>query len=151
MSTTSSGGFSGRTLNQTLALAIGAAYLLAGLAGFLVTGFNDFFGHDTGEALLGFGINPFHNIVHLLIGAAGLVLARTVAGARTFGLLLLVGYGAALLYGLFAVNADWDILNINWADNVLHLVSALAGAFIAFYGRNRVGHSTTPGATRPVR
>ena len=151
MSTTSSGGSSGRTLNQTLALAIGAVYLLVGLAGFLVTGFDGFFEHDHSQTLLGFAVNPFHNIVHILIGAAGIALSRTLAGARTYGMLLLAGYGLTFLYGLFAVNAEWDFLNINWADNVLHLVSALAGAFIAFYGRNRVGHSTTPGATRPVR
>ena len=120
-----------RTWPQLLSLVIGAVYLLVGIVGFFVTGFDDFFGHDTNETILGFEVNPFHNIVHILIGAAGLVLARTLAGARTYGWLLAVGYGATFVYGLFAVGQTWDFLSLNWADNWLHLVSALAGLAIA--------------------
>jgi hypothetical protein len=120
-----------RTWPQLLALIIGAVYLLVGIVGFFVTGFDDFFGHDTNETILGFEVNPFHNVVHILIGAAGLALARTLAGARTYGWLLAVGYGATFVYGLFAVGQTWDFLSLNWADNWLHLVSALAGLAIA--------------------
>ncbi|MGY1720227.1 MULTISPECIES: DUF4383 domain-containing protein [unclassified Blastococcus] len=121
----------GMTWPQMLALAIGAIYLLVGIIGFFVTGFDDFFAHDTNETILGFEVNPFHNIVHIVIGAAGLALFRTLSGARTYGWLLAIGYGAAFIYGLFAVNAEWDFLSLNWADNWLHLVSALAGLAIA--------------------
>jgi uncharacterized membrane protein YuzA (DUF378 family) len=120
-----------RTWPQLLSLVIGAVYLLVGIVGFFVTGFDDFFGHDTNETILGFEVNPFHNIVHILIGAAGLALARTLAGARTYGWLLAVGYGATFIYGLFAVGQTWDFLSLNAADNVLHLLSALAGLAIA--------------------
>ncbi len=119
------------TWPQTLALVFGAVYLLIGIVGFFVTGFNDFFAHDTGKALLGFEINGFHNVVHILIGVAGLMLARTLAGARTYGWLLAVGYGAAFIYGLIAINKEWDFLSLNWADNILHLLSALVGLVIA--------------------
>ena len=60
----------------------------------------------------------------------GLALSRTLAGARTFGLLLLVGYGLAFVYGVVAVGQSWDVLNINWADNVLHIASAIVGGAI---------------------
>ena len=60
-----------------------------------------------------------------------LLLARTLEGARTYGWLLAAGYGAAFLYGLFAVGADWDFLNLNWADNILHLATAIVGVVIA--------------------
>jgi hypothetical protein len=116
---------------QTLALVFGAVYLLVGIVGFFITGFDDFFAHDTGETLLGFEINGMHNVVHIVIGIAGLLLARTLAGARTYGWLLAVGYGAAFVYGLFAVNADWDFLSLNWADNWLHLITAVVGLVIA--------------------
>jgi hypothetical protein len=119
-----------RNLPQTLALVFGAVYLLVGIVGFFITGFDNFFGH-THETLLVFDINPAHNVVHLLIGVAGLLLARTLAGARTYGWLLAVGYGAAFLYGVFAVGQDWDFLNLNWADNVLHIATALIGLVIA--------------------
>ena len=133
-----------RTWPQLLSLVIGAIYLLVGIVGFFVTGFDDFFGHDTNETILGFEVNPFHNIVHILIGAAGLALARTLAGARTYGWLLAVGYGATFVYGLFAVGQTWDFLSLNWADNWLHLVSALAGLAIALGPvRSAVGHRTS--------
>ena len=122
----------GRPWPQTLGLAFGAIYLLVGIVGFFVTGFDNFAGNEQNEMLLFFMINPLHNIVHILIGVLGLVLSRTLAGAKTFGLLLAVGYGLAFVYGLFAVGKDWDFLNLNWADNVLHIATALVGAAMAF-------------------
>jgi hypothetical protein len=125
------------TWPQVLALAFGAVYLLIGIVGFFITGFENFVGNEAGtphhvdENLLGFMINPMHNVVHILIGVVGLVLSRTLAGARTYGWLLAAGYGAAFVYGLFAVGQEWDFLNLNWADNVLHLVTALVGLGIA--------------------
>lgn len=120
--------------HQRLALVIGAVYLLVGLVGFAITGVDGFFEHDEGQTLLGFAINPFHNVVHLVIGLAGVLLWRTWRGARTYGWLLAIGYGAAFVYGLVvANNADADVLNINGADNVLHILSALAGLLIALW------------------
>jgi hypothetical protein len=72
----------GRHPAQWLALVIGAVYVLVGLVGFAVTGF-DGFAEPDGELLLGiFEINPLHNIVHLLIGAAGLALWNRLDRAR---------------------------------------------------------------------
>ena len=120
----------GKTVPEILALAFGAIYLLVGIVGFFITGFDDFFGH-TDEKLIVFMINPAHNIVHILIGIAGLALGRTLAGARTYGWLLAVGYGAASIYGLIAVGESWDFLNINGADNGLHIATTLVGLVIA--------------------
>jgi hypothetical protein len=125
------------TWPQQLALAFGVIYTLIGIIGFFITGFGDFFGNANGttpehmDTLLGFMINPMHNLVHIVIGLAGLALARTLAGARTYGWLLTVGYGAAFVYGLFAVNESWDFLNLNWADNILHIATAVVGLVIA--------------------
>ena len=120
-----------RTVPQILALVFGAIYLLVGIVGFFITGFSDFFAHDTGKNLLIFEINGMHNVVHIVVGVAGLVLARTLAGARAYGWLLAVGYGAAFIYGLIAINKTWDFLSLNWADNILHLATALVGLVIA--------------------
>ena len=141
-------GRAGKTWPELLALAFGAIYLLIGILGFFITGFDNFFGnevapgvHHADENLLGFMINPMHNVVHILIGAAGLALSRTLAGARTYGWLLAVGYGAAFIYGLIAVGESWDFLNLNGADNVLHLLTALVGLVIALLPvRNTVSH-----------
>jgi hypothetical protein len=125
---------SGRTAPQILALVIGAVYTLVGILGFFVTGFGDFAGH-TDKTLIGFEINPLHNIVHLAIGLAGLALFRTLRTTRTYGWLLAVGYGATFLYGLFAAGRTdaLNFLSLNAADNVLHLVSTLAGLAIALW------------------
>jgi uncharacterized protein DUF4383 len=123
-------GHRGMTWPQQLSMAVGVIYTLVGIIGFFITGFDDFFGMSD-ESLLGFMINPMHNLVHIVIGLAGIALARTLRGARTYGWLLTVGYGAAFVYGLFAVGRSWDFLNLNWADNILHLVSALVGLAIA--------------------
>jgi hypothetical protein len=122
----------GRTVPELLALAFGAVYLLVGIVGFFVTGFDNFAGNDQHEMLLGlFMINPLHNIAHILVGLAGLALARTLAGARTYGWLLAGLYAALFVYGLAAVGKDWDFLNINAGDNVLHAATAVVGLVIA--------------------
>ena len=123
--------------SQLLALAIGAVYTLIGLLGFVVTGFDNF-AAETDKTLLGFEINPLHNLVHLAIGLAGLALWRRLDTARTYGWLLAAGYGLAFLYGLFAAgNSDINFLSLNGADNGLHLVSALAGVAIALWPAQR--------------
>jgi ABC-type transport system involved in multi-copper enzyme maturation permease subunit len=122
---------------QYLALAIGIVYTLVGLAGFLVTGFDNF-ATETNKTLLGFEINPLHNIVHLAIGAAGIAMWRPLRTARLYGWILAAAYGLTFLYGLFAAgNSDINFLSLNGADNGLHVVSALAGLAIALWPDRR--------------
>ncbi|MGY1843950.1 DUF4383 domain-containing protein [Modestobacter sp. SYSU DS0875] len=139
----------GMTWPQMLAMAIGVIYTLIGIIGFFITGFDDFAAH-TDETLLGFSINPLHNIVHLVIGLAGIALARKLSTARTYGWLLAVGYGAAFIYGLFAAGEEepLNFLSINWADNWLHLVSVIAGLAIAL---GPVKDATTRGRDESLR
>ncbi|MQA35655.1 DUF4383 domain-containing protein [Modestobacter roseus] len=139
----------GMTWPQMLALAIGVVYTLVGIVGFFITGFDDFAEH-TDETILGFGINPLHNIVHLVIGLAGIALSRKLGTARTYGWLLAVGYGAAFVYGLFAAGEtdSLNFLSINWADNWLHLASVLAGLAIAL---GPVKDATTRGRDESLR
>jgi hypothetical protein len=116
---------------QALALVFGAVYLIVGIIGFFWTGFDAFAGHQH-EAILGiFMVNPLHNVVHVLVGLAGLAMARTLGGARAYGWLLFAGYGVVSLYGLLAVDHEWDFLNLNLADNMLHVTTALVGIILA--------------------
>ncbi|MFC7879318.1 DUF4383 domain-containing protein [Isoptericola sp. NPDC057391] len=127
-----------RQPHQYLALAIGVVYLLVGIVGFAITGFDDWTVHDHSQTLLGFAINPLHNVVHLVIGLLGVLLWNRSAGARTYGWILAIGYGAAFVYGLIVVNdPDANLLNINGADNVLHIVSAVAGLAVALWPARR--------------
>ena len=123
--------------SQLLTLAIVAVYTLVGVLGFLVTGFDEF-AAETDKTLLGFELNPLHNLVHLAIGIAGLVMWRRLDTARIYGWLLAAGYGAVFVYGLVAAgNSDINFLSINGADNGLHLASALAGLAIALWPARR--------------
>jgi len=119
---------------QRLALIIGVVYLLVGVVGFAITGFGDFTEHDHSQTLLGFAINPLHNVVHIVVGLLGIALWSTVSRARAYGWILAIGYGATFVYGLVvADDVEGNVLNINSADNWLHLVSALAGLAIALW------------------
>ncbi len=121
------------TIPQTLALLIGLAYTAIGIIGFFMTGFDNFTEH-TGEKVLVFAINPLHNVVHLAIGVLGILMSLRLGSARAFGWLLFLVYGAAFVYGLFAVDReDINFLDINWADNWLHLGSSLLGLLIALW------------------
>ncbi|HUQ38885.1 MAG TPA: DUF4383 domain-containing protein [Acidimicrobiales bacterium] len=117
-------------MTRTLTLVLAVAFLAAGVAGFAVTGFDDVVGHSH-QTLLGLEVNPLHNLVHILIGAVGLVAWRGRMRIRDYGVMLAVGYGLVFLYGLMATHED-SILSINQADNWFHLTMAAAGAFLAW-------------------
>lgn len=118
---------------QIIAITFGAIYTLLGLAGFLVTGFDNFAGYE-GDSLLGFEVNPLQNIVHLLVGVLGLTMGQRLPSARTFGWILFLGFGAVFIFGLFAVGREnINFLALNGADNVLHLLNAMIGLAIALW------------------
>lgn len=123
---------------QVLAGLVGLGFLALGVLGFVRTGFGDFAG-DQHAMLLGFALNPLHNVIHLAFGVLGLLMASTSGLARLYGWLLFVGYGAVLLWGLalagvFSANPIAGLgnplaLNIN--DNWLHLGITAVGLLIA--------------------
>ena len=118
-----------RSLAQTLAMVFGIAFLGAGILGFIpgiTTNYDDmtFAGKDSGAELLGiFQVSVLHNIVHLLFGVAGLALARTWSGARTYLLGSGVIYIVLFAYGLLVgAGDDANFVPANNADDWLHLV-----------------------------
>lgn len=124
--------------HQWIALVLGVVYLAIGVLGFFVTGFDGFTEHNHDQSLLGFTINPLHNIVHVVIGLLGVALWRTSRGARTYGWILAIVYGATFVYGLIVQDdANSDFLNLNSADNVLHIATAVLGLVIALWPERR--------------
>jgi hypothetical protein len=121
-----------RTHVQKAALVVGAVFLLVGVLGFvpgITTNYDtmSFASHHSDARLLGlFQVSVLHNIVHLLFGIAGLLLARTVAGARRY---LIVGgiiYLVLFVYGLLVDKmSSANFIPVNTADDVLHLVLGL--------------------------
>lgn len=113
--------------NRLVAAIFGVVYLLVGLIGFLVTGFDEFAGTDTNEKIFGiFEVNPLHNIVHLGIGALLLFAAMTsVSAAKGSNMLVGAIYLLVGIVGLFILDSELNILSLNSGDNVLHLASAV--------------------------
>jgi hypothetical protein len=121
-----------RTPLQTVAMLVGFVFLLVGILGFIpgitTDAPGDFAGDESEAELFGiFQTSILHNIVHLLYGIAGLALARTWDGARTFLIGGGVIYLALWLLGIIG-GADW--IPSNNADNWLHfgLGAAMIGA-----------------------
>ena len=135
-----------RTNVQKAAFAIGAVFLLVGILGFIpgITSNVDqlgFAGHHSEAMLLGlFQVSVLHNAVHLLFGVAGLVLARSVSGARSYLLFGGIVYLVLWIYGLVVdQESAGNFVPLNAADNWLHLllgVAMIALALILTRGRN---------------
>lgn len=122
-------------VSQVAMLVYGVIFLAVGIVGFFVTGFDDFADHHPDDKILAFEVNPLHNVVHIVLGVLAIVAALRLAWTIAYGIVLFVGYGATFVYGLFAVDEDWDFLSLNWADNWLHLGAAIVGLIIAAIGK----------------
>lgn len=123
----------GRAPVRRIASGFAVLLLLLGALGFvpgITSDYADlrFAGPGSGARLFGvFQVSAVHNLVHLVLGLAGLALARTVAGARAF----LVGAGAVYLVlwlaGLAIDGRDAaNVLAVNSADSWLHLLLGAA-------------------------
>ena len=140
-----------RSAAQTFALLVAGVFLLVGILGFIpgiVTEHDTkFIGQDGDSELLGiFQVNFLHNIVHLLFGIAGFAMAKSVSGARTFLLGGGVVYLVVFVYGLaIDFGSDANIINLNSADNVLHL---LLGAGMIGLGLIAGDRAATPADRR---
>ncbi|MEU7756295.1 DUF4383 domain-containing protein [Micromonospora sp. NPDC049101] len=134
---------------RVAALVVAGVFLLIGILGFVpgvTTDYGElrFAGHHSDARLLGlFQVSILHNAVHLLFGLAGLVLARSVGGARVF----LAGGGAIYLglwlygLGIEAVDAESgaNILPVNDADNWLHLALGFGMLALGLLLSNQAG------------
>jgi hypothetical protein len=124
---------------KTAGIIIGAAFVLVGILGFIpnpIVSRNGFF-----------AVNPAHNLVHLVSGAAILACAYTTIGAgialKVFG----VVYGLVALLGLFT-GGDMllGFIRTNPADHWLHLVLAiviLAAGFLLPDNKTPIGRSAS--------
>jgi hypothetical protein len=117
---------------RTAALAVGVVFLAVGVLGFIpgvTTNYDTmmFASHHSEALLLGlFQVSILHNIVHLLFGVAGVLMARSVPAARSY----LIGGGIVYLllfvYGLIVDSASAaNFVPLNGADDILHLVLGL--------------------------
>lgn len=135
---------------QAAAAVVGVVFLLVGTLGFVPGITTDYdtmeaAGHRSRAELLGiFQVSTLHNIVHLLFGIAGLVLARTFASAKAY----LVGGGVIYLvlwlYGVMIdKTSEANFVPVNNSDDWLHLGLGLGMVGLGLVlGRTRPGRRT---------
>jgi hypothetical protein len=128
-----------RTAEQSYSLFAGSIYIVGGILGFFVTGFNNVT-EMTNHALFGvFMVNPFHNVVHLALGVFWLLAAFALTPAGTEGMNVAIGT-TFLLVTVLGWLGFFSVLSIPIgpsADNVLHLITA-AATFVLGCGLFRV-------------
>jgi Domain of unknown function (DUF4383) len=121
---------------QILAALAGIAFIVFGVVGFTRTGVGDW---STHSFVLGFSVNPLHNLVHVAVGVLGLLMALGSGLARLYGWLLFIGFAAIFVWGLMITgilaqnpaSQFGNPLALNTNDNWLHLGLALFGLLLA--------------------
>jgi uncharacterized protein (UPF0333 family) len=132
------------SLATQFCLVVGAVLVVAGIIGFF---YNSKFTSDKSVHDDVFGIlavNGWHNVVHLLTGAALLATARSTPrlAAGVFGVVYLI----VAIWG-FAIGSGDSILSIvpvNTEDNILHLLLGLTG--LAVYAASAPAAARTTGS-----
>src|SRR5438067_8690523 len=120
-----------RSVAMKVSLALGVAYLLVGVLGF-IPGITVPNGAAAGQGLLLgiFAVNTIHNLAHLILGAA------LVYGAMNSGNVRLVGRVLAVVFAVLVVGSVIapivEGVAINPPDTGLHLASLLVTAAVGF-------------------
>lgn len=129
-------------ITQRFAIIAGIIYLLIGIAGFFpaLLSAPDSAYHLTVRALNGelfglFPVNIAHTLVHLAIGAWGLLAVRTSVGASIFyARALAIIFAVLAVMGLFpTLNTVFGLLPLHGHDIWLHAGTAAVAAYIGWY------------------
>jgi len=133
-----------RSPAQIFALTFGVVYLLIGIVGFAVTGFDGFASETYDEKLIIFPLNPLHNLVHIAIGGAWLYASKDHPTAKSVNAIVGVAYLLVAVLGLLGVLKFLAIEDAGSTDNYLHLAS---GALSLYFG---TAGASAPASTRTV-
>jgi hypothetical protein len=119
----------GPSMAQRVAPLIGGLYVAIGIIGFFITGFGNFV-QQTPDELIGFSINPMHNLVHLAIGAFLIIMCTRGSAPIAEGAVMGVGlfYIVAFVIGVIAPD-NLTIISMSGAgdlENYNHIVNGIA-------------------------
>lgn len=118
-----------KSLAQRLGPLFGAFYVVIGVVGFFVTGF-DAWVQDTPDTLLGFSVNPFANLVHIGIGALLLWTGTRRSAPLAEGAIMGVGLFFIVAFVIGVTGQDnLTILSMHGegdVQNVHHIVTGVA-------------------------
>jgi Domain of unknown function (DUF4383) len=144
----------GMTPAQWYCLLAGLALLLAGVLGFISDATFDTGTKIQGDGFLGFEVNGWHNLVHILSGLLLLSVFRRRGAAKTVALAFGIVYGLVAIIGLIDGNDVLGIIPVNPADNVLHIALSALGILSGLMSRGEyrdsdrtpAGETQRPGA-----
>ena len=119
---------------QIFSLLFGAIYALVGVVGFVVTGFDGFAASDPSGTLIVFGLNPLHNIVHLLLGVAWIAASRTPEASRIVSLAFGTVLGLVAVLGFLGALRFLAIDSLGDPDSFLHLATAALALYFGTVG-----------------
>jgi len=137
----------GLTPAQWYCLLVGLSLLLAGALGFVADASFDIGtgadgdrvgnadGQLEGDGFLGFEVNAWHNIVHLLSGLVLLAAFRRRGAAKAVALAFGLVYGLVAIIGLIDGSDVLGIIPVNGADNVLHIALSALGILTSLMSR----------------
>ncbi|MBU1228204.1 MAG: acyltransferase [Actinobacteria bacterium] len=110
-----------------MAAVLGAVMLVMGVLGFAMGGMHQLFSLE-GTDLIVFSLNPFHNVLHLLLG--GLLMGASVRSAGTVRLgasaAAIALMALAVVGTLMEAGEITNRLAANRADNLFHSITTLA-------------------------
>jgi len=150
-----------RTPAQWYCLLAGLALLLAGIFGFIAdASFDTGATPDTdpggnangalqGDSFLGFEVNGWHNIVHLVSGLVLLAAAAKAKSAKTVALTFGLVYGLVTIIGLIDGRDVIGLLPVNGPDNILHLALSALGIIAGLVSKAR--RTNRGGVHNPTR
>lgn len=112
---------------RNFALIFGIVFILIGVLGFIP-------GITTEEGLLLgiFEVSPLHNVIHLVSGLAALLGAKSNAYARMYFQIFGVVYALVAVAGLVQGDTVLGLIDVNMADNILHVIIAVAALGLGF-------------------
>ncbi|NDL58374.1 DUF4383 domain-containing protein [Phytoactinopolyspora mesophila] len=130
------------------AYVMAVALLIVGVLGFVpgaTSGFGDleFTGPDSGATLFGtFAVSGLLNLVHLIVGGAGLIMARFRRAARVYLFAGGLVYLAMFAFGVAIDHtAEENVLSVNEASNWLHLGIGVLMVLLGFLPAQRIRKS----------
>ena len=143
---------------RRFAMILGVVFVLVGVLAF-IPGLNraDPVGAPTltvtgpghGYLLGLFHVNVLHNLVHVIFGILGIVMARNAVNAVLYCRIVAVAYGLLTIMGIVpGLNTTFGLIPIHGANVLLHAFIAIAATYYGFVHRLDVtaptGTTTTP-------
>jgi hypothetical protein len=113
-------------MTKNLLYVLGIVLVVIGLLGFV------------NHPVLGiFEVNNLHNLIHLVSGVLAIMFARMgELSAKKLALVLGVVYALVTVLGFLLAGNIFNLIMVNMADNLLHLVLAVVFLVVGLTGRS---------------